>query len=797
MKKLIKILGITILIIIYSFNCTICYSNANSNTNLMENFPNNNNLPNHFRKTSDKLNIDKKQKINLNGLDKLNISGSGQFSESGLSLIKNSIPNSFSIINVDLREESHGFINGIAISFENLNNNANTGLNLTQIIATENNLLKSIKIGEPVTFYNTKETIIPNNVKNELEVANSKGIVYIRIPVTDGSIPSQDMINYFINIVNNQPKDTWIHFHCKEGIGRTTTFMIMYDIMKNYKNVSLNDIIKRQVMLSNISEKNAQDFYSGRHFKFLNNFYNSYIFKANLSSSLEGTNEVSSDFYIKNFIIPKHLYVISDINMNKEEQSMISALQGIISIKSNIQIYILSENEPDYRLWLEDLNKNYSVSYENISDPWLLLDKFKYSFNGYILYNNSNKYSINNAFSLAALKNSIPIDESLESKIKEYGINNLIEDCRNTDKYWGYKNLWNSGLNHTTVIELSPEKTMALRDYSIMSKSLIFYEDSLDDYSLREDVFKSMDYTSRCLGWGPDEYKNVHIASKYGVDIIAADWSYNLSVLSSFKENIKTQNSKNKKEEYKEENVHYVTFIMSDGDNQQWLLGSNYSSQKWYGSKNRGNFNLGWTLSPSLYYLAPTVFNKYYESAFSLNYSDYYLVSPSGNGYIYPSFYPKDKLDIYTKRLNEYMKKVDQNYVVIIDDNSLYKSDLWDKYTQCSNIDGLFYLDYKRNNNYKGQIVWSNNKPIVSCRDLLWGGLEEEDELIENINLRANKEYIDVNNEDSYTFVYVHVWSKDMNNLQNVVDKISINPRVQIVTPDVFMNLIKNNIKNW
>ena len=796
MKKLIKIFSLTILTTLYSLSFVIYYPNATSNINLIENFPNNNTLPHHFRKTSDISNIDKEAEINLKGLDKLNISGSSQFSESGLSLIKDSIPNDFSIIDVDLREESHGFINGTAVSFENLKNNANKGLTLSEIISTENDLLKSIKIGEPVTFYNTKETITPKNVQSELEVANSKGIAYIRIPVTDGGMPSEEMINYFINIVNNQPKGTWMHFHCKEGIGRTTTFMIMYDIMKNYKDVSLNDIIKRQVMLSNISEKKAEDFYSGRHFKFLNNFYNSYISKTNSSSSLEDINEVSSDFYIKNFIIPKHLYVISDINMNKEEQSMISALQGIISTKSNLQIYILSENEPDYKLWLEDLNKNYNVSYENISNPWLLLNKFKYSFNGYILYNNSNGNSINNAFSLAALKNSIPIEESLETKIKEHGINNLIEDCRNTDKYWAYKNLWNSGLNHTTVIELSPKKTMALRDYSIMSKSLVFYEDSLDDYSLREDIFKSMDSTSRCLGWGPDEYKNVKIASKYGVDVIAADWSYNLSVLSSFKENVQTQNSKNKKEEYNETNVHYVTFIMSDGDNQQWLLGSNYSSEKWYGSKNRGNFNLGWTLSPSLYYLAPTVFNKYYESAASLNYSDYYLVSPSGNGYIYPSIYPEDKLNIYTKRLNEYMKKVDQNYVVIIDDNSLYKNNLWDKYTECSNIDGLFYLDYKMNNNYKGEIVWSNNKPIVSCRDLLWGGLEEDDELIENINSRANKEYIDINNEDSYTFVYVHIWSKDMNNIQNVINKISINPKVRIVTPDIFMDLIKNNVNN-
>jgi protein-tyrosine phosphatase len=790
MKKYMHFVLRIMLIVLCLFLNITHYPKALSDLNFLEDYPNNNTLPHHFRKSTDEISEAADNNINLKGLDTLNISGSGQFSESALSLIKDSIPNNFKIIDIDLRQESHGFVNGIAVSWENEKNNANIGLSLSEVLSTEKTLLNSIKIGSPITFYNTKETIVPKHVQNELELTTSKGIGYLRIPVTDGHVPTDDMIDYFIKFVNNQPKDTWLHFHCKAGIGRTTTFMIMYDIMKNYKDVSLNDIIKRQVVLSNMSEKSAQGFYSGHHFKFLNDFYNDYTSKNTSVMNYENLDN-SYDSYIRNSVIPKHLYVISDTNMNKEEQTMISALQGIISTKSNLQIYILSNDEPDYKLWLEDLNKNYDVSYENIQDPWKLLNLFKSNINGYILYNNSNPASINNAFSLAAIKDSLPIDESLESKIKSYGINNLIKDCRNTDRYWAYENLWNSGLNHTTVIQLSPEKSMALRDYSIMSKSLIFYEDNINDTSLREKIFSSMDEIARCLGWGPDEFNNVSIASKYGVDSIASDWSYNLSVLSSFPTIVQTQKSCNKVPQ--EDNVHYVTFIMSDGDNQQWFLGSNYSSEKWYGSKNRGNFNLGWSLSPSLYYLAPTVFNKYYESA-SSKYSDYYLVAPSGNGYIYPSKYPENKLSSYVQRINNYMKKVDQKYVLVIDDNAFYKTSLWDKYTDCSEINGLFYLDYKKNNNYKGDIVWSNNKPIVSCRDLLWAGLEDEEELINNINSRASLDYIDIKDPNSYTFVYIHVWSKDMNDLQNVINKISTNPKVRIVTPNIFMKLIKNNI---
>ena len=209
--------------------------------------------------------------------------------------------------------------------------------------------------------------------------------------------------------------------------------------------------------------------------------------------------------------------------MTKAEQTMIATLQGLISSKSEDQIYILSSTEPDYKIWLKDLNKNYKVKYKIIEDPWKLIDKFKSQVDGYVLYSNVKEYSINNACTLASLKNSIAIDESIESILNNHGITTLIEDCRHTDKYWAFNNLWNSGLNHSTVIELPSDKYISLRDYAILSKSLVFYEDDINDSTFRESIFSSMDDGGRILGWGPDEHTNVSIASSFGIDMIAAD----------------------------------------------------------------------------------------------------------------------------------------------------------------------------------------------------------------------------------------------------------------------------------
>ena len=328
----------------------------------------------------------------------------------------------------------------------------------------------------------------------------------------------------------------------------------------------------------------------------------------------------------------------------------------------------------------------------------------------------------------------------------------------------------------------------------MISKSLIFYEDDIKDEAFRKMIFSSLDENGKVLGWGPDEHTNVEICSKYGVDMTAADWSYNLSVLSSF--NTKAQIQNINKNIDNEDGVHYVTFIMSDGDNQQWLLGSNYSMKNWFGSPHRGKFNLGWSLNQSLYYLAPTVFNKYYEAAEENNNTDNFIVSPSGNGYMYPSKYPYDKLDSYTKRLNDYMSKVDQHHVLILDDKAFYKKEIWDKYTSKSNIDSLLYLNYNINNAYKRKIIWSNDKPIISCRDLLWGGLEDENQLINNINEKVKSGYTDISNPNSYTFVYVHVWSNTMDNVNDVVNKLTQNSKVRVVSPDTFVKLIKDNVSH-
>lgn len=241
---------------------------------LIINSDNKKKLPSHFRKTTNLINLKDCDFMDLKGLDNLNISGSAQFSENGLKLTKQTLGRTMPIIIVDLRQESHGFINGAAVCWADDHNKANRGLSKEEVLSDENTKLKSILLNKPISI--DEKTLIPKKIESEEKLVKSQGMSYVRIPVTDKGLPDNDTIDYFINFVNSLSPNTWLHFHCKSGKGRTTTFMVMYDMMKNAKNVSLQDIVHRQFFIGGRNLLRAEQLIRDRaeqRSKLLNGFY--------------------------------------------------------------------------------------------------------------------------------------------------------------------------------------------------------------------------------------------------------------------------------------------------------------------------------------------------------------------------------------------------------------------------------------------------------------------------------------------------------------------------------------------
>lgn len=89
-----------------------------------------------------------------------------------------------------------------------------------------------------------------NSLKTEEQIVHELGGTY-SIPLKDNPewLSHQefmaDLIRFFEELPENEP----VYFHCGHGKGRTTTFLVLYDIFRNSKKVSLEDISNRHYCL--------------------------------------------------------------------------------------------------------------------------------------------------------------------------------------------------------------------------------------------------------------------------------------------------------------------------------------------------------------------------------------------------------------------------------------------------------------------------------------------------------------------------------------------------------------------
>ncbi|HEV3033924.1 MAG TPA: hypothetical protein VGX72_03955 [Solirubrobacteraceae bacterium] len=156
---------------------------------------------------------------------------------------------------VGLREETHGFLEGRAVSWYADNDFANVGQPLRWIMADEACRLALVQ-QQPSTRVFAIETDSADNreqdrkkptcyqdiavAKAETEEMVSRGlgaevgcpVTYVRIPVTDHCAPTQAALEQLRKDVwGKVSSNSWVHFHCHGGDGRTTTFLALYDML--------------------------------------------------------------------------------------------------------------------------------------------------------------------------------------------------------------------------------------------------------------------------------------------------------------------------------------------------------------------------------------------------------------------------------------------------------------------------------------------------------------------------------------------------------------------------------------
>lgn len=189
------------------------------------------------------------------GLENLSISGSGQFYKESFDELIKLTNDPSKIIVIDLRQESHGYINGLPVSWtDGAYNQANRHKTLEEIEADELNRIQNVYKEGMITLYSKfNEPIMKpfkvNEAMTEKEAVEELKMQYIRMPVSDFYRPSDSIVDEFVALILSLPKDNWLHFHCKAGNGRTTTFMCLYDMMFNAQTKTFDQILTRQKLL--------------------------------------------------------------------------------------------------------------------------------------------------------------------------------------------------------------------------------------------------------------------------------------------------------------------------------------------------------------------------------------------------------------------------------------------------------------------------------------------------------------------------------------------------------------------
>lgn len=220
--------------------------------------------PVHWRSATRTIEVLNKQPINEKGMDSLFISGSAAPTLGNMIWLRNTLGKTHSVYIIDLRQETHLYINGLPISLFYKRDEINWGktpkaINETELSWVEYFLnagvVKINKLGKPQAGFKvpTDPVTIPvKEIYTEQEAAQKAGITYVRIEVPDYHPPTPDQVDQFLTTLKKAPTNAWLHFHCAAGNGRTTLFMVMRDILANAKYVRLDDIITRQAGIGGI-----------------------------------------------------------------------------------------------------------------------------------------------------------------------------------------------------------------------------------------------------------------------------------------------------------------------------------------------------------------------------------------------------------------------------------------------------------------------------------------------------------------------------------------------------------------
>ncbi|TWI84017.1 GxGYxYP domain-containing protein [Chitinophaga japonensis] len=350
-------------------------------------------------------------------------------------------------------------------------------------------------------------------------------------------------------------------------------------------------------------------------------------------------------------------------NNSSAEMYLFASLKGIVN-RTQPRIFSYEGDafaEGQYT-WLQSLGLGWSEP----ADKWDLITKYRSELSGLIVYDPAQIHTVNLATMLARDQHALIAAPTLVSRLTSAPYNlPVLLDLRGqfSSKLQVYQTLYNTywpNLDHRLLIGLNPDiHKAALREYATaLGAAVIWLDPEVPaESTLLNNFLSSMPAGANYMGWWPEEAPGVQRASTYGIATIASDWATNLTVHSGMP---RTVNVKPMPPKPALLNKLYVAFILSDGDNLQYV---EHLMRKLWNNPDRGSVPIGWTLSPAMLDAMPGALNYYWQSSTD---NDNLISGPSGYGYAYPNSWPsQSSLNQFVAKTEDYNQRAGFRVITI------------------------------------------------------------------------------------------------------------------------------------
>ena len=336
------------------------------------------------------------------------------------------------------------------------------------------------------------------------------------------------------------------------------------------------------------------------------------------------------------------------------EIDLFASLEGIVN-RTQPQIACVSSVDGEGKLTWLDLH---NLAYVQTNGYGLIL-KYRSYLTGVVVTDTNQPDTLNLATTIAGVNNQLICDPSLLATLTNAPYSLPIgEDLRGrfADKYqvygYLYTNYWPL-CTHRILTGLYTNLHGNLRDYAVAVKSATLWLDpgtlNFSDKTALAPFLAGMSANkSIYMGWWPSEGNGLNWIAQYGVPVLASDYLRNGSVFSGITQPI---NVPEIPPPPPLENKVYVSLILSDGDNIQYM--QHVMKMRW-NTSTRGTIPIGWTVTPMSAEMDPMMLNHFWSTATT---NDCLISGPSGAGYTHMQNWNAANLAGFAKISDPYLQR--------------------------------------------------------------------------------------------------------------------------------------------